>query len=69
MASLIISFENNELLVLQNAPVHPGLHPKQVPFSTPHVLFSQLVGQEMSQLLPYTPEILHPLLKKYNKMC
>lgn len=49
------------ILELQDSPLHPDLHPKQFPFRMVHVLSLQLMGHDMSQLLPYTFSFLHPI--------
>lgn len=55
----------------QNVPDHPVLHFKQDPFSILHMLSLQLAGHGLSQSMPNTPDLLHPLFKfkkKHKKM-
>lgn len=51
----------------QNVPDHPVLHFKQDPFSILHMLSLQLAGQGLSQSMPNTPDLLHPLFKLKKK--
>lgn len=44
--------------VSQDVPFHPVL--QQDPFSMWHVLSLQLDGHGLSQLIPNTPDLLHP---------
>lgn len=58
---LLISNENELILVLQKDPVHPGLQSKQLPFCSSQILSLHETGQGMSQLSPYIQEVLRPL--------
>ena len=48
------------ILVSHVVFIHPGSHPKQVPFCMWQVLSLQFVGHRSVQLFPYTPGVLQP---------
>lgn len=53
----IIYLSKENVLIVQIAPLQPGLHDKQVPLCNKHVLSAQCAGQGVTQLLPYTPNL------------
>lgn len=61
--------KTNYLLLLQYSPIHPGVHPTQVPLMMLHLPSWQLSGHLLLQLLPYWPGVEQPFEVIRNILC